>query len=319
MPGYHDTLLVLTDQRGQPDHCDPRNEKLTRAALISVTRKDEMTDMRANLFFVLLLLMSRGFADSAWQSLAPGMELGRFSAGVPSSSGDSRITVLRIDPQHWSLEFVGQSLNGEPGGQTARQWSKAYHLTAAINAGMYATDYSTHIGHLRFRDHVNNDNVNAYQSVAAFDPRRDGLPLFRIYDLDTPGVSMETILQDYASAVQNLRLIQRPGQNRWRQQEKRWSEAALGEDESGRILFIFCRSPYSMHDLNNELLQLDIGLVAAQHLEGGPQAQLYINTGGTELELSGSHGTSFRDSSDISTAWPIPNVLGVRPRETETR
>jgi hypothetical protein len=247
------------------------------------------------------------------------MDLGTFSASRPSSSGDSRITVLRIDPALWSLEFVGLSLNDESGGRTARQWSKAHRLTAAINAGMYGTDHRTHVGYLRFREHLNNDNVNAYKSVAAFDPRRDGLPHFRIFDLDSPGVSMETILQDYASLVQNLRLIKRPGQNRWSQQKKIWSEAALGEDESGRILFIFCRSPYTMHDLNNELLRLGIGLVAAQHLEGGPQAQLYIHAGEVEFEISGSHGTSSRENDDISVSWPIPNVLGVRPRVSATK
>ncbi len=275
--------------------------------------------MRTLIFFVFLLLASPGMSHDPWQSLAPGMDLGTFTASQPSKSGDSRITILRIDPDLWSLEFAGLSLDGGSSGLTARQWSKAHNLTAAINAGMFGTDYRTHVGHLRFRDHLNNDNVNAYQSVAAFDPRRDGLPHFRIFDLDSPDVSMQTILRDYASAIQNLRLIQRPGKNRWRQQEKMWSEAALGEDESGRILFIFCRSPYTMHDLNNELLGLGIGLVSAQHLEGGPQAQLYINTGEVEFEISGSHGSSFSDNDAISAAWPIPNVLGVRPRVAETR
>ena len=275
--------------------------------------------MRTVLLLLSLLLTPPAMAAGKWQSLAPGMELGRFSASQPSSAGDSRITVLRIDPDLWALEFIGLSLDDAADGQTARQWSEAHGLTAAINAGMFGTDYSTHIGYLRFRDHVNNDNVNVYQSVAAFDPRREGLPRFRIFDLDSPGVSIQTILQDYASAVQNLRLIKRPGLNQWSQQEKTWSEAALGEDESGRILFIFCRSPYSMHDLNNELLDLGIGLVSAQHLEGGPQAQLYINTGKMELELSGSHGTSYRDDDDVSSAWPVPNVLGVRPRASEPR
>jgi hypothetical protein len=275
--------------------------------------------MRAIIFFAFLLLPSPGVTHDSWQSLAPGMDLGTFPASRPSSSGDSRITVLRIDPALWSLEFVGLSLDGESGARTARQWSKAHRLTAAINAGMYGTDHRTHVGYLRFREHVNNANINAYKSVAAFDPRRDGLPQFRIFDLDSPGVSKETIFQDYASLVQNLRLIKRPGQNRWRRQEKMWSEAALGEDESGRILFIFCRSPYTMHDLNNELLRLGIGLVAAQHLEGGRQAQLYIDVGEVELEISGSHGTSSPENNDISVSWPIPNVLGVRPRVSATR
>lgn len=275
--------------------------------------------MRATIFFVFLLLTSPGITHGPWQALAPGMDLGTFPASRPSSSGDSRITVLRIDPALWSLEFVGVSLDDESSARTARQWSKAHRLTAAINAGMYGTDYRTHVGYLRFREHINNDNVNAYKSVAAFDPRRDGLPLFRIFDLDSPGVSMESISQDYASLVQNLRLIKRPGQNRWSPQKKMWSEAALGEDESGRMLFIFCRSPYTMHDLNNELLRLGIGLVAAQHLEGGPQAQLYIHAGEVEFEISGSHGTSSRENDDISVSWPIPNVLGVRPRVATNR
>ena len=143
--------------------------------------------------------------------------------------------------------------------------------------------------------------------------------MFRIFDLDSPGVSMETILRDYASAVQNLRLIKRPGRSRWLQQKQTWSEAALGEDEEGRILFMFCRSPYTMHDLNTELLGLDIGLVSAQHLEGGPQAQLYIDTGEVAIELSGSHGASYRVNSEVARAWPIPNVLGVRPRALPTK
>ncbi len=145
--------------------------------------------MRAIMFFVFLLLTSPGITHAQWQSLAPGMELGTFSASRPSISGDSRITVLRIDPDLWSLEYIGLSLDGGSSGRTARQWSKEHRLTAAINAGMYGTDYRTHVGYLRFREHLNNDNVNAYRSVAAFDPRRDGLPHFRIFDLDSPGVS----------------------------------------------------------------------------------------------------------------------------------
>jgi hypothetical protein len=286
--------------------------------LIRPTRKQRITGARHILFFVFLLLAHTARAYGPWQSLAPGMDLGSFSASQPAKSGDSRVTVLRIDPNLWSLELLALGAGDGSSGLTARRWSKSYGLTAVINAGMFATDYKTHVGYLRFRNHVNNDHVNGYQSVAAFDPRRGGLPRFHIFDLDSPGVSMGTILHDYTSAVQNLRLIRRPGENRWRQQERGWSEAALGEDESGRILFIFCRSPYTMHDLNNELLRLDIGLLSAQHLEGGPQAQLYINTSETEFEIFGSHGSSYRGNEALSGPWPIPNVLGVRPRASRS-
>lgn len=274
--------------------------------------------MKAAVFFVGLTGALMAGATGGWRSLAPGMELGTFVASKPSSAGDSRITVLRIDPNLWDLELAGTSRTGESAGRTARQWCQSHDLTAAINAGMYGTDYKTHVGYLRFREHVMSRHVNGYKSVAAFDPRPGKrLPRFRIFDLDAPGVTMDTIRRDFASVVQNLRLIKRPGLNRWQQQNKKWSEAALGEDSSGRILFIFSRSPFSMHDLNRELLAMDLDLVAAQHLEGGPQAQLYVRVGEVEIEMIGGYGTSFRANGGNAVPWPVPNVLGVRPRTSE--
>jgi hypothetical protein len=246
------------------------------------------------------------------------MDFKVFTTSPQGSVGDSKVTVVRIDPRLWDLEFAGRSRSGDATTRTAREWCGIHGFTAAINAGMFATDYKTHVGYLRFRGHVNSDHVNSYQSVAAFDPRDDALPRFRIFDLDEPGVTVKTILGDYASVVQNLRLIKRPRSNRWEQQEKRWSEAALGEDGAGRMLFIFSRSPLSMHDLNEELLASGIGLVAAQHLEGGPEAQLYVNVGSLSLELFGSQETSLKEDDRNRLTWPIPNVLGVRRRSPTT-
>jgi hypothetical protein len=275
---------------------------------------------QTRLAFVLLLGLSPGLAagtNSGWQTLAPGMEFRYVTAIAPSATGDSRIAVLRMDPKMWELTAIGISQTGESEGHTARAWCEKHKLAAAINAGMFAGDQKTHLGYMRCREHVYNGHANKYQSVAAFDPR-DGkdLPRFRIFDLDTPGVIMQSIQQDYDSAVQNLRLVKRPGANQWSQQQKKWSEAALGEDDAGRILFIFARSPFSMHDLNRELLAAGIGLVAAQHLEGGPEAQLYLHVGGVALEMFGSYESSFKENDANSIPWPVPNVLGVRPRSS---
>jgi len=269
--------------------------------------------MRVGLLLLGLIAALPG--GGSWRSLAPGLDLGTFVAGRSTSAGDSQVTVLRIDPDLWDLEFAGVSQTGESAGRTARQWCQRNKLTAAINAGMFGTDLKTHLGYLRSRGRVNNGHVNAYQSVAAFDPIEGRqLPRFRIFDLDETGVTMAAILRDYTSAIQNLRLVKRPGSNRWNEEGRRWSEAALGEDTRGRVLFIFSPSPFTMHDLNRELLSMDIGLVAAQHLEGGPEAQLYLHIGDEELEIFGSYENSFRDSKDNATPWPIPNVLGIRLR-----
>ena len=255
-----------------------------------------------------------------WKAVEPGMELRFLEAQKEGVQSNSPIAILRIDSSLWDLEVLGTSRTGESSGHTARDWCQRHNLTAAINAGMFGTDQKTHLGYLRYREHVNNSHQNNYQSVAAFDPRGSaGDSRFRIFDLDAPGVTFQGILKDYASLVQNLRLVKRTGQNQWGQQERRWSEAALGEDRDGRILFIFSRVAFSMHDLNQELLASDIGLVAAQHLEGGPEAQLYLQAGQTKLEMFGSYETSFREDDNNAAAWPVPNILGVRPRAAKSQ
>ena len=271
--------------------------------------------------FILVLCVSLASlhalrADSDWKSIAKGMDYKYVAAKTPSAVGDSRIFILRVDPNLWQLEAVGISQTGESSGHTARDWSQRQKFSAAINAGMFATDFKTHLGYMGSAAHVSNGHTNSYQSVAAFDPRNSRSPPFRIFDLDAPGAHFADIQKDYASALQNLRLIKKPGANQWNQQSRQWNEAALGEDDVGRILFIYSRSPFSMHDLNNELLAAGIGIVAAQHLEGGPEAQLYLHIGSFEMEMYGTYETSFRENDSNSAAWPVPNILGLRPRST---
>jgi hypothetical protein len=66
---------------------------------------------------------------------------------------------------------------------------------------------------------VNSARVNGYQSVVAFGPvQGKHLPRYRIFDLDEQGVALAGILNGYDLVAQNLRLIKRPGSNRWAQQ-----------------------------------------------------------------------------------------------------
>lgn len=265
------------------------------------------------LLFTTIVLTTEAYAG--WTPLAAGLDFGTFNASKPSRVGDSQIYILRIDPKLWEPVLIGTSWDSGSENQTARGWCEKYKLTAAINAGMFGGDHLTHVGYLGSKGHINNGNINKYKSVAAFGPKKvKGLPAFRIFDLDEPGITMEKILTDFSSVVQNLRLIKKPGENRWGQQDRMWSEAALGEDSSGRIIFIFSKSPFTMHDFNRELLSLGIGLIAAQHLEGGPEAQLYFRVENVAHEMFGSYETAFRENDENAVPWPIPNVIGIRPK-----
>lgn len=260
--------------------------------------------------WIALLTFITLAAGQSWQKLDDGLDLGRFKCEEYSPSGDSIITILRIDPDQWELRLLSLSGTQEPNLFSAKEWCWRYDLTAAINAGMFHADYRTHAGYMVCGSDANNPSTNSYKSVAAFHPlNSDSVAPFHIFDLDQ--TDLGTIRHHYSCVIQNLRLIDRSRRNRWSQQLKTWSEAALGEDKQGRVLFIFCRSPYSMYDLNRILLSLPIDLVCAQHLEGGSQAQLYIESASPALELSGSYESSFLDN-DLNLRSPsIPNVLGI--------
>jgi len=265
---------------------------------------------------VLLLCLGAGLiaassAQAAWRELAPGFEFGRFAP--PDRPGDSTIAIVRIDPQRWEVVLRCPQDGEEPAARTARAWAQEEGLAAATNAGMYATDFRTHIGYLQCGGLRPAPRRNAYQSLAVFEPVEEGLPPFRIHDLDA-GADLAALSRGYRHLAQNLRLIKRPGENRWSEEGQAWSEAALGEDASGRLLFLFCRSAYPMRALNRILLDLPIGLVAAQHLEGGPQAQLFLDCGGVKIELSGAVEKDVRTEGIETGAWPVPNLIGVRPR-----
>jgi hypothetical protein len=263
------------------------------------------------LLAAFLLLPTLCYAQTAdWQALAAGLDLRVFKAADAAPAGDSTITILRVDPKTWDMRLYAVSQTGDRP-LSAHEWSDKHQLVAVINAGMFNADVRTHTGYMKVDGRYNNHGRNQYQSIAAFRPTEAGLDDFHMFDLDSNRI--DSMTRGYKDVVQNLRLIDRAGNNRWEPQDKKWSEAALGEDRQGRALFIFSRSPYSMNTLNRILLSLPIELVCAQHLEGGAEAQLYFHVGDVEQELVGGYESSFSEFDDNNHAWPIPNVIGIRP------
>lgn len=241
-----------------------------------------------------------------WRSLVSGIELGIF----PAPGGSGQMQIVRVDVGKHPLKLCSASPDGQPM-LTAEEWAREKKLCLVVNAGMYETDGYTHCGHMKNHGNVQPAAFRSdYSSICVFSPLTKGMPVFRLLDTDDPSVE-KGILSKYAVAVQNLRLIKRPGENRWKQQPKMWSEVALGEDKDGRALFIFCRKPSTMHDLNEHLLKLPIHLVCAQHLDGGPPASFYLNCGGVVIRGVGSYESGFNEKSDNQKFWLLPNVIGV--------
>ena len=97
-----------------------------------------LNDMVRRIFFIFAVAFVSTPSQGSWTTLAPGMALGSFATEKRSPVGDSRITVLRIDPRLWDLELIGRSRTGESEGYTAKGWCEKHGLTTAINAGMFS-------------------------------------------------------------------------------------------------------------------------------------------------------------------------------------
>jgi hypothetical protein len=241
----------------------------------------------------------------------PGLELGKFTPVLQLKEGDSSVKVLRIDLKYFEFRLLNASSQTSNERKSVKDWVIHHGLVAGINASMYQKNNLTSVSYMKTGDHINSTWVSKDRSFLAFDPKDKTLPKAKIFDRDCD--DFKKVREQYRSLIQSIRMVSCKGKNVWAPQEKKWSTAAIGMDSKGRILFIHARSPYSTHDFINLLLALPIDLTRAMYVEGGKDAQLYINTGKKEFEFLGNYTTAVDNAKGNSIAWPVPNVVGIVP------
>jgi len=246
--------------------------------------------------------------------LVPGITVARFLAPVAPTVpvGDRCVTVVRVDPTRHTLQL--HTARTEGGARTVDRWSESAKLEAVLNAAMYGDDQRS-VGLMVSPAGVNNGADNKkYGGFLAWDRTRDGIPEVAAFGRDCPGFDLDAIRRDYRSVVQNYRLLDCQGHPIAWQDPKLFSAAVLGTDKRGWLVFAHVRTPYAMTDLAKILASPDLEMASAMHVEGGPEASLYVNAGGVVVREMGSYETGFMSNDDNRDFWPIPNVLGVVAR-----
>lgn len=244
-----------------------------------------------------------------WKKVDEGLSVGEFDSPLKSKVKESKVTIVKVDPQFYSFRLLCAS---EHGGvrMTPKKWCKKHGLIAAINAGMYQTDKMTNVGFMKNFSHLNNPRLNSsYKAVLAFNPVGPSVPEIQIIDLRCH--DFEKLRPKYHTLIQNIRMISCRQENVWAKQDKIWSMAVFGIDQNGEALLIFTEAPYSGHDFINILLSLPISIFNAVYLEGGPEASLYFSSSGVEFEKVGIYETGSQDNLYKAIARPIPNVIGI--------
>lgn len=247
-----------------------------------------------------MLLAAPVSADT--KSFAPGLD--RLEFTHKQTEG---LTLISIDPALYDLKILAAAQLKLKENMGAKQWCEKYHLTAAINAGMYQTDYRTAVGLLIADGQVNNRRTNHYKTILAFGATASMVPPMQIIDRQCQ--SFDELRGHYRSLLQGIRMISCQQKNTWEPGGEKWPIAAIGMTKTNRPLLVYARRPMTPHELGNTLLQLPLNLHNLMYLEGGPPAQFYLKAGKTEIDLTGSYSNAAQEAFPIRVA--IPNVLGI--------
>lgn len=221
------------------------------------------------------------------------------------------IEVLRVDPARFELRLLSANSMPGHGPRTPDRWLEDMHAIAVLNASMYMTDGLTSVALMRSRGRVNNPTLGRGMAVVLADPRESGLPPARIAEMDRPG--FDSLLAQYRTAVQDLRIIASSPMPHvvWKGSAQTWSQAAIGQDAAGRILFLYSRAPHNPARLGNALLHTDLQLRVLAHVEGSSPAALALSVGRLRKVWYGERSSPLDAASG---AEAVPNVFAVFPR-----
>jgi hypothetical protein len=259
--------------------------------------------MKTQTIFSLLILLSIAlYADPptyqktnepmtpSWHQVTPGIEVATVTANLKCSVSDSKIIMARIDQLRWQPDVL------------VNQWKTAGDIALAnymvvVNAGMYLPG-GLPVGYTRVRDtEIQSKWATGYKG--AF-----------VYDNVKAHIVTVTKPTSHPNMFQSFRMITE-GRNMCSPVNKYFSICAIAVDYQGKILTIHSRTPYSIVQFNQLVLDMNIGVRNMIYLEGGPEASMKVGNN----TYVGSYETGFWENNNNKIAWDLPNMLAFRPRE----
>lgn len=256
-----------------------------------------------SLFLILNSIYSQSQSIS-WQKIDGGLFFSETFSPVKSDYGDSKISILKIDPHYYSFKLISAKETKEDN-KTIREWVRTKGLIAAINAGLYQEDNKTNVGYMKNYNFINNNHLTKDNAITAFNRSDATVPEIQIIDLNCQ--NWEDLKAKYNSFTQGIRMIDCNQNNTWSQQPDKFGMAVIAIDKQGNALFIFTRSPYSVHDFIDILKLLPLNIYNAMYLEGSSPASFYLNYKGLEVEKTGY----IMSNGENGTPCELPNIIGI--------
>jgi hypothetical protein len=250
-----------------------------------------------------------------WDKLAEGIEVLEIDAPKKSITGESKITIVKINPEHFDFQLLTATEHNKIS-RPVNEWADTFNLNVVLNAGMYELSNGLiNRGYMKNYSHFNNSVFNpAYNSMIALNPVDTLDSRFAILDLKCE--SWENVKSDYHCFAQGMRMIDCNGEALgWNKKKQSCSMLVAAIDPLGNIYFIFSRSPYTHNEMISFMLEFPLDLSNAIYLEGGPETSLYIKVGDKVIEKVGSYVSQTYPNDNNNHFWKLPNVIGLRLKE----
>ncbi|MBI2259660.1 MAG: phosphodiester glycosidase family protein [Flavobacteriia bacterium] len=255
-----------------------------------------------------------------WKKICNGLETAEFLAPKKSILGDSKITVVKINPNHFEIEMHTAG-NEKKKPYTVEQWSDSFRLNIVFNAAMYELSNPLKSrGYLKNKQYLNKSEVHpSFNAAICFNPYQNDSPKMDIVDLTNTSIS--ELSKKYSCIVQSLRMIDHNGNPVfWKKKAQSCSMLVAAVDKDKNFYLIFCRSPYTHNEMIEFLIQFPTKLYNAIYLEGGPQTSLYIdllleNEELICIEKVGSFVSETYPTNKNMQFWELPNIIGLRLRK----
>ncbi len=277
-------------------------------AVNSDTIKIKVDSIRVNMDTVIVPVYE-------WKNLANGIDWCEPSAPRLSIVGDSKLTIIKINPNKFDFELLTATQYGKIS-RPVNEWADSFNLNVVINAGMYELSNGLiNRGYMKSYDHHNNATFNPnYNSMIALNPKDTTDHRFTILDLKCD--TWEQVKSDYHCYSQGMRMIDCNGEAlSWNKRNQSCSMLIAAKDAQGNIYYIFSRSPYTHNQMIGFMMDFPFELTNAIYLEGGPETSLYVKIGDTVIERIGSYVSQTYPRDDNDHFWPLPNVIGLRVKQ----
>lgn len=247
-----------------------------------------------------------------WQELAHGVSFCETDAPLRSIKGDSKITILKINPSYVEFELATTTAMDSVR-RPVNFWADTLNFNIVFNAGMY--DLARPLisrGLLKNGEHTNQRILKeGWNTVLALNPiDSKNSKNAKIFDLQCN--SFDQFSRSYSGLIQGIRMLDCEGNTMLWKKSQYCSMLVCAQDKEDNLYLIFTRSPYSHNQMIRFMKQFPTPLHSAIYMEGGPETSLYVHIGDFCMQKVGSYvsGTYPKDSNAVY--WGLPNVVGIR-------